>query len=314
MGFHACLTKPVRKSLLFDALSQLFAKGSLALPGSGAKEPAAIAPLAAGRTVRILLAEDNATNQKVALAILKRLGCRADAVANGAEALKTIQMIPYDLILMDCQMPEMDGYEATRRIRRLPGALASIPIVAMTANALKGDREKCLSAGMDDYLAKPVEPAKLRAVIERLLLANGQTLQAVGSLPPGAGDGIDGEGTASAAVFDKESLLERMEGDAALLDEIVPLFLQDAERRIALLEACVLERRDPLEGSKIAHALKGSAANASAPLLRDSAMALELSLSTGSLEGADKMLETLKSRFAELKSLLASLGYGAKAS
>ena len=120
---------------------------------------------------RILIAEDNVTNQQVALAILKKLGCSADAVANGKEALASLRSIPYDLVLMDCQMPEMNGYDAAACIRNPRSGVRNpqVPIVAVTAHAMKGDREKCLAAGMNDYIAKPVQPSTLAAILDKWL-------------------------------------------------------------------------------------------------------------------------------------------------
>ena len=131
-------------------------------------------PALAGRTdrARILVAEDNLTNQEVAVAMLNKLGYRADLVANGVEALQALREADYDVVLMDCEMPEMDGYEATRRIRerRTGTRNPHIPIIALTADAMTGDRDKCLQAGMNDYLAKPVEPRQLADVLEKWLI------------------------------------------------------------------------------------------------------------------------------------------------
>ena len=137
-------------------------------------EHVAVAPPAGGPcrgTVRVLLAEDNITNQQVALRILKNLGWSADAVANGAEAVKALEAVPYDLVLMDVQMPVMDGFEATRLIRSPQSAVKNhlVPIIAMTAHAMQGDRERCLGAGMNDYITKPVSPKALAGVLERWL-------------------------------------------------------------------------------------------------------------------------------------------------
>lgn len=172
IGVSAYLTKPIKQSLLYDCLVTVHSEEKH--PSDKRKKRIvtrhAIAE-AKRRKVRILLAEDNAINQKVALTILEKLGYRADAVADGLEAIKALETIPYDLVLMDCQMPEMDGYEATHMIRSQESAVRNhnIPIIAITAHAMKGDREKCIEAGMDDYIAKPIEPQVLIEKIEEWL-------------------------------------------------------------------------------------------------------------------------------------------------
>ena len=164
-GFAAYLTKPAKQSLLFDALAGAWAarqaggkaplvtRHSVQEAATAARGDGAGAPLF---HARVLLVEDNAVNQKVATRMLERLGCRVDKAGNGKEAVEMVETLPYDLIFMDCHMPEMDGYDATREIRRRENGRQRRIIVAMTANALKGDREKCLAAGMDDYVSKPI--------------------------------------------------------------------------------------------------------------------------------------------------------------
>ena len=170
-GFSAVLTKPVRRSDLFNRLMQVIPASSAAAspvrtPLDNPIEPSSAS---AGPALRVLLAEDNATNQQVALRLLTKLGCRADAVANGLEALHAISHVPYDAILMDVQMPEMDGLTATQHIRDLETRTgAHLPIIAMTAHAMQGDRERCLAAGMDDYISKPVTKAAIAAALSRL--------------------------------------------------------------------------------------------------------------------------------------------------
>jgi CheY-like chemotaxis protein len=174
--FAASLTKPIRPSALFEVLLGIYERQpaqsrqpALAAPARAALDP----EMAIRHPLRILLAEDNAVNQKLALRLLSQMGYRADVAASGIEAIQAVERQPYDVVLMDVQMPEMDGLEATRQIRarsqaRGAGTAGSWPrIIAMTANAMQGDRELCLEAGMDDYLAKPIRVAELVAALER---------------------------------------------------------------------------------------------------------------------------------------------------
>ena len=165
-GLLLRLTKPVKHAHLRDALSRVLATTE-ARKAVAAPRPAAPAVAVESRRARVLVAEDNRVNQRVVLLQLRQLGYAADAVANGAEAVEALGRIAYDVVLMDCQMPEMDGYEAAALIREREGSGPRVPIIAMTAHALTGDREKCLDAGMDDYISKPVKVPELDAVLSR---------------------------------------------------------------------------------------------------------------------------------------------------
>jgi PAS domain S-box-containing protein len=191
IGFAGYATKPIRSQDLQAVLSLALTErdGATATPRPIVTHHQAreMLNLFAGRKARVLLAEDNITNQRVALGILKKLGLHGDAVANGAEALKALETVPYDLVLMDVQMPEMDGLEATRNIRHAEGGVTDdgvpdgatvrrrIPIIAMTAHAMQGDRERCLEAGMDDYVSKPVTPQALARILEEWLPRKAET-------------------------------------------------------------------------------------------------------------------------------------------
>jgi len=170
IGFSAYLTKPVKQSQLFDCLALVSGceKHENTQQTKTIITQHSIADIKKS-DLRILLAEDNPINQKVASRTLKKLGYNADIVANGKEALKALTENKYCIVLMDCQMPEMDGYEATKEIRKFDSEVQNIPIIAMTANAMKGDREKCIEAGMDDYLTKPVKPQILSDILEKWL-------------------------------------------------------------------------------------------------------------------------------------------------
>jgi hypothetical protein len=165
-GVDAELVKPVRPSQLFDVLHTLLAARSLrAEPPAAARELPPPDP--SRQWLRVLVVEDNAANSKVTVRMVERLGYRADVASDGAAAVSILEHIQYDAVLMDCQMPEMDGYEATRQIRANENGGRRVPIIAMTAAALAGDRERCLAAGMDDYISKPVKLHIVAALLER---------------------------------------------------------------------------------------------------------------------------------------------------
>jgi CheY-like chemotaxis protein len=169
-GIEACVLKPVKQSRLFSRVAEVMA-GHQPLARKKSQTAtvtikSAITPPANRKPVRILLAEDNIINQKVAIGLLNNIGYNADIAGNGLEVLAALERRPYDLILMDCQMPELDGYETTHRIRANPDT-GSMRIIAMTANAMRGESEKCLDAGMDDYLSKPVRLEALRDMLAR---------------------------------------------------------------------------------------------------------------------------------------------------
>jgi len=185
-GIDASLSKPAKQSRLFDCLVTVIGKTAMADSHKAKPEGGAPAANASGGetisngSMRILLAEDNAVNQKVALGWLRKFGFSADAVANGYEVLEALERVAYDIIFMDCQMPEMDGFEATRLIRVRESAAGQtcpwrvpIRIIALTANAMQGDRDKCLAAGMDDYLSKPLRLKELQAALDRWQAAGG---------------------------------------------------------------------------------------------------------------------------------------------
>jgi CheY-like chemotaxis protein len=172
IGIFARLTKPVRKAELLRCITQM--PKHFELPATGAPTAPAVRkdPVAPGtglnrKKPRVLVAEDNVVNQRIVLHMLKNLGYSADVVANGTEALDLLDRLPYDVILMDCLMPEMDGFEATRHIRRRERPGHHLPIIAITANAMPGDCEACLTAGMDDYVSKPINSGILASTLER---------------------------------------------------------------------------------------------------------------------------------------------------
>jgi len=296
-GFSGYLNKPIRQSQLRDRLA--LAAGLVdneALSATRSPSTEAASPESRHGKTRVLLAEDNVTNQLVALKILEKYGYRVDAVADGKEVLDALSRLPYDLVLMDCQMPEMDGFEATRAIRKKEGTGKHLPVIAMTASALQGDREKCLEAGMDDYLSKPVEPAKLAEMVERWLIDTEEGLEVLEM------DTTDAH-TESLPVFDRAGFIARAMDDMDLARLLITTFLADMPAQIASLSAALAAGEVKL-AERQAHRIRGAAANMGAEAFRETANLLEEAGRTGNLEGMRQLMHELEKRFATLKDAL----------
>jgi CheY-like chemotaxis protein/HPt (histidine-containing phosphotransfer) domain-containing protein len=254
-----------------------------------------------GYTARILLAEDNITNQRVALGILKKLGLRADAVANGAEALKALELLPYDLVLMDVQMPEMDGLEATGHIRDLQSAVRNhdIPIIAMTANAMQGDREICLKAGMNDYVSKPVSPQTLAEALKKWLSKETLTTTAQSSVTPEQPSSVVDQDS-ELPVFDRAGMLSRLMDDEELVQVVVEGFLEDIPMQIAALKG-FMENGDVAATERQAHTIKGASANVGGEILRAVACEMEKAAKAGDMAVVKTHIDELVRQFEHLK-------------
>jgi CheY-like chemotaxis protein/HPt (histidine-containing phosphotransfer) domain-containing protein len=307
IGFSAYLTKPARQAELFDSLSAVLAPEAAAPRSRPLVTRHAIREMRRG-AVRILLAEDNITNQQVAVGILQRLGLRADAVANGAEAVRALESLPYDLVLMDVQMPELDGLAATRAIRTGKAAVLNpgIPIVAMTAHAMRGDRERCLEAGMNDYIAKPVSIRTLAAVLDKWLPREGGAAPAMPAAPSGKRlpPSVSGPGQ---PVFDRAGMLARLMDDRELADKVIAAFLGDMPRQIGVLRDCVASG-DAAGAGRQAHTIKGACANVGGDAMREAAMLLEAAAKAGRLEGLGSLVDDLQVQLDALKSSMAMDG------
>ncbi|MCY2989901.1 MAG: PAS domain S-box protein [Planctomycetota bacterium] len=302
LGFAASLTKPVRQSELFDCLSTVLADSAVTLPLPATCRPPQITVLCRGGA-RVLVVEDNAVNQKVALGILQKLGLHADAVANGAEALTALDALPYDLVLMDVQMPEMDGLEATRIIRNphSPVRQHAIPIIAMTANAMQGDRERCLEAGMNGYVSKPVVA---RALVEALNIwlppEAGAVTEPVSAAT--AGTAAVGASEPDLPVFDRAGMIARLM-DEELAELVVARFLESAPQQLAALQKS-LKNGDAAGAQLCAHSLRGAASNVGGECLQRLTFQIEQAAHTGDLRIADGHLAELETQFKRLQAAL----------
>jgi signal transduction histidine kinase/CheY-like chemotaxis protein len=254
LGISVALTKPIKATDLFDSMLRILGRSAAAttLPTQRAETQSL-------RKARVLLAEDNVVNQRVAVGLLTRRGHQVTVAATGREAIAALEREAFDLVLMDVQMPEMGGIEATGAIRARESETGGhVRIVAMTAHAMNGDRERCLAAGMDGYLSKPIDQKRLFAVVEE-----GST-----------GDIKIVEQPTAPPAIDRRALLARFDGDEQLLAEVIQFFLEDCPVHLAAIKEAV-ETRDADSLRKAAHALKGAASNLSAGGLVAAAAALE---------------------------------------
>jgi CheY-like chemotaxis protein len=265
--------------------------------------------------LRILLAEDNATNQKLALRLLERLGYRADVAANGLETLNALRQRPYDVVLMDMQMPEMDGLEATRCIRREWSGEQGPRIIAMTANAMQGDCELCLEAGMDNYLSKPIRVKELVATLQKCQSGGRREEEKKGRRAEeqksrqaeinNQQSTIDNQQSPIPAVLDPAALdkLVEMGGDTGFLAEMIESFLKDVPHLLITMRQA-LKHGDVAELWMAAHTLKSDSADFGAISLSGFCKELEMMGKAGTLEGAAELIVQVEAEYERVKRAL----------
>ncbi|HBF35132.1 TPA: hypothetical protein DDW35_11285 [Candidatus Sumerlaeota bacterium] len=249
------------------------------------------------RKARILLAEDNLINQKVAVHSLERMGHNIDCAANGRQAVDALNTRAYDIILMDCQMPEMDGYEATVAIRKLQGSKQHTPIIAMTANAIQGDREKCIAAGMDDYISKPFKPDELSTIIQKYLPV------VISDMPKDTPQKPAASPVKAALVHDRAALMERVDEDEDLCNELIEIYLTEAPLQIAEIKESHAAQDLP-RLIRVAHTLKGASAHISAPVVMALAKEIEFAARDADFDKAAAAFPKLEAAYNEVETAL----------
>jgi CheY-like chemotaxis protein len=281
------LTKPIKQSELFGAIAEAL---GLSPPEQGVAEaPAAATP--ATRPLSILLAEDSLVNQRLAVGLLEKHGHRVTLANNGREALDQIEKRTFDVVLMDVQMPELDGLAATEQIRQRENSTSRrLPIIAMTAHALKGDRERCLAAGMDEYVAKPVRERQLLLALHAVL---------GGEAPPPPDEQPEIFDQPDPELIDWDAALKICGGDHALLRDIAEAFLEEHPRRLDEIRKAI-DTADWELLHRAAHTIKGSMRYFGAKAVFDRAFGLEQLAAQQSLEGSEEILGLLKQELAKL--------------
>jgi CheY-like chemotaxis protein/HPt (histidine-containing phosphotransfer) domain-containing protein len=313
--FAASLTKPIKPSQLYDTLMNVLGAIPAGIQAAASRE-GPVERLAERVPLRILVAEDNVVNQQLALLVLEKLGYRAEMTANGLEALQALEREPYDVVLMDVQMPTMDGLEATRRIHQRWPEGRRPHVIAATASAMPEEREACLAAGMDDYLSKPIRVEELAAALRRCQ-------PHVAPQPPApAGDSVEGAQVprkrepqgqpAIAGVLHRpalEHLLETIGDDRSLLTALIDTFLSDAP---GLVEAARrgLEHGQTDEVRRAAHTLKSNGATFGATSLSELSRQLEALAKSGILEGADELIARIDAEYERVRMTLETVREG----
>jgi CheY-like chemotaxis protein/nitrogen-specific signal transduction histidine kinase/HPt (histidine-containing phosphotransfer) domain-containing protein len=310
-GFAAYLSKPVKQSILYDCLLTLSEDQRQEVEQkTGIVTRHSLAD-SKRRDVNILLVEDNLINQQVALAILDDLGYHCDVANNGREAINCLESSTYDLVLMDCQMPEeMDGYEATRTIRSwklkagesedqlacFRSKASNIPIIAMTARAMKGDRETCIKAGMDDYISKPVNPQALADTIDRWVARSTDIASTQEEV-------YLEKSVTGPIIFDRAGFLNRVMGKEEILKKILAAFIDEVPKQLAELHNAMKNGDAPMVRLH-AHSIKGAAANINAECLRVAAFALEKTGESGNLANGLQQIEKIEQELNILMKIL----------
>jgi two-component system sensor histidine kinase/response regulator len=302
VGIDACLAKPVRQTVLYECLVNVMAGQQPEAAATPApRGPAGVSPAAVRGN--ILLVEDNLINQQVALGILQMLGYGVTVVSNGREALEAHAEGAFDLALMDCDMPEMDGFEATRQIRarERTSGVARLPIVALTANAMAQDREACLVAGMDDHLSKPFSTVTLQAMLNRWMRPT--ATEASQTQPAASSRGK------AAEVLDRE-ILDQLgkvltNGKPELLTRVINLYLVESPKLVQKLKQAANESK-PTDVARAAHSLKSSSANVGAKVLSGYCQDIESSAGIAAPDEARRIVEKIESEHSRVQAALAA--------
>jgi hypothetical protein len=293
----AFLSKPVRQSRLYEEIQAVLAgERPAAQPAAGPiSEDTGAADHGAGRTV--LVVEDTPVNQTVATRLLERCGFQARVAENGRQALQALSERSYAAVLMDCQMPELDGYDTTREVRRREQGGPRIPIIAMTASSMEGERERCLAVGMDDYLTKPLRSQTLKDTLARW---TSEPTRGVHVVPTGT-EGYSAAG--SSELLDEAAVAELENLDDEVLPELVSLYFDEAPKQLHALSDAIA-RGEALRVGQTAHMLKGSSRTLGAARVARIAAELEGAAKAGDLTGAEDLLANLRSGLDETENAL----------